>query len=103
MYYWLAFANSFPQVDINPEEFHNSVKSEVAVHSDIKPFVELLSQKLAEKKVSLQPASNGWWQQLKKKQESNVAFVEVRLQLQIACISARRYRSTFDYSLHNVR
>ncbi|KAL0871173.1 hypothetical protein ABMA27_004949 [Loxostege sticticalis] len=66
------------QVDINPEELHNSVKSEVAVHSDIKPFVELLSQKLAEKKVSLQPASNGWWQQLKKKQESNVAFVEAQ-------------------------
>ncbi|XP_028162719.1 2-hydroxyacyl-CoA lyase 1 isoform X1 [Ostrinia furnacalis] len=66
------------QVDISPEEFHNSVKSEVAVHSDIKPFVEALSQKLAQKKVTLQPSSNDWWQQLKKKQDTNVAFVEAQ-------------------------
>ncbi|XP_026321187.1 2-hydroxyacyl-CoA lyase 1 isoform X2 [Hyposmocoma kahamanoa] len=64
------------QVDITPEEFHNSVKSEVAVHSDIKPFTEALTQKLAEKKYSLQPASNTWWKVLKEKQVANAKFVE---------------------------
>ncbi|CAB3234047.1 unnamed protein product [Arctia plantaginis] len=63
------------QVDISPEEFHNSIKSEVAVHSDIKPFTEALIQKLAEKKVALQPNSNDWWQALKQKQKANTEFV----------------------------
>ncbi|KAL4709019.1 hypothetical protein ACJJTC_005880 [Scirpophaga incertulas] len=65
-------------VDISPEEFHNSVKSEVAVHSDIKPFAEALAKKLAEKKFSLQPANNKWWQALSDKQKANVAFVEAQ-------------------------
>lgn len=64
------------QVDIAPEEFHNSVKSEVAVHSDIKPFVEALTNKLAEKKFSLQNNSP-WWQALKEKQKKNTEFVKV--------------------------
>lgn len=64
-------------MDINPEEFHNSVKSEVAIHSDLKPFAEAITAKLTEKKVALQPASNEWWQLLKKKQQTNIAFVEV--------------------------
>ncbi|XP_022122283.2 2-hydroxyacyl-CoA lyase 1 isoform X1 [Pieris rapae] len=65
------------QVDISPEEFHNSVKSEVAVHSDIKPFVHALAQNLANKKFSLQP-SGGWWQALKEKQKKNTEFVEAQ-------------------------
>lgn len=65
------------QVDITPEEFHNSIKSEVAVHSDIKPFTEALTQKLAEKKFTLEPASNNWWQALKTKQKANTEFVQV--------------------------
>ncbi|XP_049875785.1 2-hydroxyacyl-CoA lyase 1 isoform X2 [Pectinophora gossypiella] len=64
------------QVDITPEEFHNSVKSSVAVHSDIKPFAEALTQKLAEKKFSLQPTSNSWWTALAEKQKANAEFVE---------------------------
>ncbi|KOB65780.1 2-hydroxyphytanoyl-CoA lyase, partial [Operophtera brumata] len=61
-------------VDISPEEFHNSVKSEVAVHSDIKPFTEALTKKLNEKKFSLQAAGD-WWNALKLKQKANTEFV----------------------------
>lgn len=64
------------QVDITLEEFHNSIKSEVAVHSDIKPFTEALQQKLAEKKFALQPTSNSWWQALQQKQKANTEFVK---------------------------
>ncbi|XP_072944586.1 2-hydroxyacyl-CoA lyase 1 isoform X2 [Epargyreus clarus] len=66
------------QVDISPEEFHNSIKSEVAVHSDIKPFVEALVDKLAAKKFSLQPNTNSWWKTLGDKQKKNVEFVEAQ-------------------------
>nr|XP_049705427.1 2-hydroxyacyl-CoA lyase 1 isoform X2 [Helicoverpa armigera] len=66
------------QVDITPEEFHNSIKSEVAVHSDIKPFTEALIQKLGEKKFNLQPSSNSWWQALKQKQKTNTEFVKAQ-------------------------
>lgn len=66
------------QVDISPEEFHNSIKSDVAVHSDIKPFVEALNEKLAQKKFSLDSSSK-WWQILKENQKKNMAFVEVTL------------------------
>ncbi|XP_053610384.1 2-hydroxyacyl-CoA lyase 1 isoform X1 [Plodia interpunctella] len=68
----------FIQVDISPEEFHNSVQSELAIHADIKPFAEALTRQLSEKKYSLQPASNGWWQELQKKQQANTAFVEAQ-------------------------
>ncbi|CAH2092897.1 unnamed protein product [Euphydryas editha] len=64
-------------VDISPEEFHNSIKSEVAVHSDIKPFVEALNKKLAEKKFSLDSSSK-WWQILSENQKKNMAFVEAQ-------------------------
>ncbi|XP_046969240.1 2-hydroxyacyl-CoA lyase 1 isoform X1 [Vanessa cardui] len=65
------------QVDITPEELHNSVKSEIAVHSDIKPFVDALTRKLTEKKYSLQTSSS-WWQALKEKQKKNTEFVEAQ-------------------------
>ncbi|XP_045451713.1 2-hydroxyacyl-CoA lyase 1 [Melitaea cinxia] len=65
------------QVDISPEEFHNSIKSEVAVHSDIKPFVEALNEKLAQKKFSLDSSSK-WWQILNENQKKNTAFVEAQ-------------------------
>ncbi|XP_041982127.1 2-hydroxyacyl-CoA lyase 1 isoform X2 [Aricia agestis] len=63
------------QVDISPEEFHNSVKSEVAVHSDIKPFVEALTDRLAQKKFAVS-TNNAWWKGLKEKQKKNTEFVE---------------------------
>ncbi|GBP26985.1 2-hydroxyacyl-CoA lyase 1 [Eumeta japonica] len=66
------------QVDISPEEFHNSVKSEVAVHSDISPFVEQLTNKLAEKKFSMVPSNNNWWKTLSEKQKANAAFVKAQ-------------------------
>ncbi|CAK1586914.1 unnamed protein product [Parnassius mnemosyne] len=66
------------QVDISPEELHNSIKSEVAIYSDIKPFVEALTRKLAEKKFTLQPAKNSWWQTLQEKQKKNAEFVEAQ-------------------------
>ncbi|KPI97015.1 2-hydroxyacyl-CoA lyase 1 [Papilio xuthus] len=66
------------QVDISAEELNNSIKSEVAVHSDIKPFTEALTKKLAEKKFSLQPAGNKWWQTLQDKQKKNTEFVEAQ-------------------------
>ncbi|KAJ0174660.1 hypothetical protein K1T71_009768 [Dendrolimus kikuchii] len=65
----------FIQVDISPEEFHNSVKSEVAVHSDIKPFAEALVKQLEKRKFSLQPSNNEWWQALSQKQKANTEFV----------------------------
>lgn len=65
------------QVDISPEEFHNSIKSEVAVHSDIKPFVEALNKKLTQKKFSLDSSSK-WWQILKENQKKNTTFVEAQ-------------------------
>ncbi|KPJ20931.1 2-hydroxyacyl-CoA lyase 1 [Papilio machaon] len=66
------------QVDISAEELNNSIKSEVAVHSDIKPFTEALTKKLSEKKFSLQPAGNKWWQTLQDKQKKNTQFVEAQ-------------------------
>ncbi|XP_059052675.1 2-hydroxyacyl-CoA lyase 1 isoform X1 [Achroia grisella] len=66
------------QVDISPEEFHNSIKSEVAVHSDIKPFAAALVKKLEEKKFSLQTTSNNWWQTLQQKQKVNAEFFEAQ-------------------------
>ncbi|XP_013148197.1 PREDICTED: 2-hydroxyacyl-CoA lyase 1 isoform X2 [Papilio polytes] len=66
------------QVDISAEELNNSIKSEIAVHSDIKPFAEALTQKLSEKKFSLQPAGNKWWQTLQDKQKKNTEFVEAQ-------------------------
>ncbi|KAM3965830.1 LOW QUALITY PROTEIN: 2-hydroxyacyl-CoA lyase [Aphomia sociella] len=65
------------QVDISPEEFHNSIKSELAIHSDIKPFAEALTKQLAEK-FSLQPGNNNWWQTLKQKQKANAEFLEAQ-------------------------
>lgn len=64
------------QVDISPEEFHNSIKSELAIHSDIKPFVEQLSKKLKEKRVSLDPKNHSWWKNLIEKQKANTEFVK---------------------------
>lgn len=74
-YFW-KFQRRF-QVDISPEELHNSSKSEVAVHSDVKPFVEALTKKLNERKFPLQPSSNGWWKTLSEKQKANAEFVKV--------------------------
>ncbi|NP_001040193.1 2-hydroxyphytanoyl-CoA lyase [Bombyx mori] len=66
------------QVEISPEEFHNSKKSELAVHSDIRPFTEALVKRLSERKFSLQPQNNSWWQGLKQKQKANTEFVEAQ-------------------------
>ncbi|CAG9130596.1 unnamed protein product [Plutella xylostella] len=66
------------QVDISPEELHNSVKSEVAVHSDIRPFAEALTAELAKRKFSLQPASHPWWKILQEKQTANAEFVKAQ-------------------------
>ncbi|VVC92113.1 unnamed protein product [Leptidea sinapis] len=85
------------QVDISPEEFHNSVRSEVAVHSDIKPFVEALTQRLSNKKFSLQ-RDGAWWQGLKEKQKKNTEFVEVSYKYPINC-SGMEVETMFRYKL----
>lgn len=61
------------QVDLCPEEMHNSVESAVAVQSDIKPFVVALEAKLAQ----LRYRFNGnWWMELRNKCNKNQEAVQ---------------------------
>lgn len=58
------------QVDICPEELHNSVLSSVAVHSDIVPFTEMLFGNLIKRRLFFRE-SNPWWIELAAKCELN--------------------------------
>lgn len=63
------------QVDLCAEEMHNSVLSSVAVQSDIKPFVEQLTQKLETLKYKFSGGSP-WWKELKDKCKKNQDAVQ---------------------------
>ncbi|XP_055698831.1 2-hydroxyacyl-CoA lyase 1 [Phlebotomus papatasi] len=52
------------QVDLCPEEMHNSILSRVAVQSDILPFAEGLFMKLAQKRFIFN-GEKDWWKELK--------------------------------------
>ncbi|XP_055384504.1 2-hydroxyacyl-CoA lyase 1 [Condylostylus longicornis] len=62
------------QVDICPEELHNSVISSVAVQSDIKPFVSQLIEILSKRNFSF-PINNEWWKHLKEQCKKNQEVV----------------------------
>ncbi|XP_066153480.1 2-hydroxyacyl-CoA lyase 1 [Euwallacea fornicatus] len=63
------------QIDISPEELHNSVKSEVAIQSDIKPAVRQLVNGL-KKANFVFSGKEEWWISLKTKCEDNIRGVE---------------------------
>lgn len=50
------------QVDLCPEEMHNSILSSVAVQSDIVPFVEMLQERLKNRRWNFR--GDNWWRQL---------------------------------------
>lgn len=63
------------QVDICPEEMHNSILSSVAVHSDIAPFTEKLIEQFTKDKFVFSGTSE-WWKALNGKCEQNRASVK---------------------------
>lgn len=67
------------QVDICAEEMHNSVLSEVAVQSDIVPFLEQFNKSLSTSSYKFKD-SEAWWKQLKEKCENNRKTVELMVQ-----------------------
>lgn len=58
------------QVDICPEEIHNSILSAVGVQSDLNPFVEQLIGHLTKHKYRFQ-SNEPWWQELHEKCDKN--------------------------------
>lgn len=63
------------QVDICPEELHNSIPSEVAVQSDIKPFVEHLFEHLNAVNYNFSPNTE-WWKSLKNQCDKNKSVIQ---------------------------
>lgn len=60
----------FIQVDICPEELHNSVQASIAIQSDIKPFAEQLFEQMNAVNFEIQ-SENPWWVELANKCKSN--------------------------------
>lgn len=69
------------QVDICPEELHNSVRAEVAILADIRltmvQFSQMLSNTIRGWRLD---ANSPWWQELKLKCQANRQAVEQRIQ-----------------------
>lgn len=65
----------FIQVDLSAEEMHNSVRSAVAVQSDILPFVDHLLEQLNGQNYQFDNGSD-WWKSLKQKCEANQKTVQ---------------------------
>ncbi|XP_030758578.1 2-hydroxyacyl-CoA lyase 1 [Sitophilus oryzae] len=63
------------QIDILAEELHNSVKSAVAIQSDIKTAVSQIVDSLKQKKFEFS-SSEEWWKVLKRKCEDNRKIVD---------------------------
>lgn len=61
------------QVDIQPEEMHNSIKSQVAIQCDLLPFADLFVDEMS--KFKLSPTSD-WWKELNVKCDKNREVVE---------------------------
>lgn len=64
------------QIDVCPEELHNSVKASVGIQSDLKPAVALLIEALEKKRFKFSSGSD-WWKTLNKKCEDNRKNVQV--------------------------
>jgi len=58
------------QVDVQPEEMHNSIKSLCAIQSDLLPFSDLFVDELEKRKFRLSK-SGPWWQELHEKCNKN--------------------------------
>lgn len=63
------------QVDLCAEEMHNSVRSEVAVQSDLLPFAEHLLEQLLGQNYKFNDESD-WWKTLRTKCAANRATVQ---------------------------
>jgi len=63
------------QVDLNAEEMHNSVRSAVAIQSDIVPFVDHLLEQLNGQNYQFDNKSD-WWKSLLQKCETNQKAVQ---------------------------
>lgn len=63
------------QVDIVPEEMHNSIKSHIAIQSDIVPFTDALIDELSKRKYRL-GENTEWWKELSEKCEKNQLTVK---------------------------
>lgn len=65
----------FIQVDLSAEEMHNSVRSAVAIQSDILPFVDHLLEQLNGQNYQFDNNSD-WWKSLKQKCAANQKTVQ---------------------------
>ncbi|CAH0564468.1 unnamed protein product [Brassicogethes aeneus] len=70
-----AADTKFIQIDLNPEELHNSVRSSVAIQSDIKTAVEALIIGLQKRTYNFSNQSE-WWKVLLRKCEENKKAVQ---------------------------
>lgn len=68
------------QVDISPEELHNSVTAEVGIQGDVKVSVDLLVKSLESSNWKFDKSSS-WWNQLKTKCASNKSTIEVQCEI----------------------
>lgn len=79
------------QVDIHAEELHNSIKSAVAVQSDILPFANKLLERIGDYRIGM---DSNWWKTLKQKCEINAKTVnEMALSTSVPLI----YYSVFHH------
>lgn len=65
----------FIQIDLSAEEMHNSVRSAVAIQSDILPFVDHLLEQLNGQNYQFDNNSD-WWTSLRQKCETNQKTVQ---------------------------
>lgn len=63
------------QVDLNAEELHNSIKSHVAIQSDIVPFSDAFLDEISKRKFRIDE-NHAWWQELREKCEKNQQTVK---------------------------
>lgn len=63
------------QVDVNVEEMHNSIRSHVAIQSDIVPFAHIFIEEISKKKFRLNE-NHAWWKELQEKCEKNQQTVK---------------------------
>ncbi len=63
------------QVDLNAEEMHNSIKSHVAIQSDIVPFADAFLNELSARKFKFND-NQSWWKELREKCDKNQQTVK---------------------------
>lgn len=85
----------FYQVDLCPEELHNSIKSAVAIQSDILPFANQLLDRIGSYKFS---SNTDWWSLLKQKCDTNRKTVK---KMALSTAVPLNYYSVFHH-VHNI-